>query len=176
MNCDLFIFGPFAACSLAAVYFNLQALNHGKRGPPWFGDAWRKSSYTPEGQRWLKRMKLAIACAPFTLVLGVAAYWAFCPEDARRGRHEQQKAQSVGFPIVSFGPLWWLAIAYSLVGAFVLARLVRHGKDGRNPSVLTLLRSSSYSDEGRRWLFRLRIWLLGNVLFWSLAFLLGGRG
>lgn len=174
-DCDLFVFGPIAAWGLVAVYFSLQMQRHGKRGPTWFSEQWRKESYTPNGQRWLRRLKIVVACAPLVPMVGIAASWVLCPEPLRRGHRVHSEAPALDF-VRPIGLVWWIVFAYSIVGTYLLARLVRHGRDGRNPSIFSLLKSSSYSDEGQRWLVRFRIWLVVSLLVWPLVFLFGGGG
>lgn len=169
VNCDYVLLGPLLVWAVIGLYLSAKLARHGLDGVPYFFDAWRKRSYTPEGQRWLKWLRVFAATGPLVVFTWLIIANAICPL-------EEIDARRVGAPSRTFvlPPVLFAALSiWAAVGWFMLVKLLRHGRDGQKPPLRRLLSNSSYPIDGQQWLKRLRLWIVGGtVAFWFALFLI----
>lgn len=74
-TCSYFALAVIFVYGVIGVRLGYILMRHAKGGPPMWFDAFRKRSYTAEGQKWLVRVHLWVAGVPvvFLAILSVAA-------------------------------------------------------------------------------------------------------
>jgi hypothetical protein len=67
------------AYGLVGLAINSNLSNYGKAGPPTGIDAWKRSSYSKNGQMWWKFLMVWIFLLPVFILITIAAMSAVCP-------------------------------------------------------------------------------------------------